>query len=307
METINKLANTASKAIWGEGQTQEEPVSGKMGNTAAGEPYDAGNIEPKEAAVSSTTGQETTENRTTLNKDHDTPHQPPPTIRSQTLPHHPLVNPAEKQSALPTATAPSAVGMTGDSTHAQNDTRPPPTAEEHKAAKDVSGLPGASEAGKKSSEDVTLTGPGPRPLEEIAREHGGDAGAVATTTGVETEGAGGQRRDSGKSLGEEEGGNKLGGGDASGTGEEYIKSTGLNADGGDFDASRAGAGKEADRLLEQKGVNRVSDEHRRHGHHEEAAAAGHQHQAHEAGQEHKEKVSLKDKIKAKLHKSSTSA
>jgi hypothetical protein len=43
METINNLANAASKAIWGEGK-HEEPVSGKMGNVAAGEPYDAGNI-----------------------------------------------------------------------------------------------------------------------------------------------------------------------------------------------------------------------------------------------------------------------
>ncbi len=41
METIHKLADSASKAIWGE---HEEPVSGKMGNVAAGEPYDAGNI-----------------------------------------------------------------------------------------------------------------------------------------------------------------------------------------------------------------------------------------------------------------------
>lgn len=44
METIGNLANAASKVIWGENQSHEEPVSGKMGNVAAGEPYDAGNI-----------------------------------------------------------------------------------------------------------------------------------------------------------------------------------------------------------------------------------------------------------------------
>lgn len=44
MDAINNLANAASKAIWGEGQTHEEPVSGKMGDVSAGEPYDAGNI-----------------------------------------------------------------------------------------------------------------------------------------------------------------------------------------------------------------------------------------------------------------------
>jgi hypothetical protein len=32
-----------------------------------------------------------------------------------------------------------------------------------------------------------------------------------------------------------------------GTGTEYVKSTGLAADGGDFDASKPGAGREADR------------------------------------------------------------
>lgn len=43
MDTINKIATAASEAIWGENK-HEEPVSGKLGNVAAGEPYDAGNI-----------------------------------------------------------------------------------------------------------------------------------------------------------------------------------------------------------------------------------------------------------------------
>jgi len=40
-----------------------------------------------------------------------------------------------------------------------------------------------------------------------------------------------------------------------GTGEKYVKTSGMAADGGDFDATKPGAGKEADRLLEQKGVH----------------------------------------------------
>jgi len=39
-----------------------------------------------------------------------------------------------------------------------------------------------------------------------------------------------------------------------GTGEQYVMTSGMKADGGDFDASKPGAGREADRLLEQKGV-----------------------------------------------------
>jgi hypothetical protein len=42
METINNIASAAAKAVWGE--NKEEPVSGKQGNVAAGEPYDAGNM-----------------------------------------------------------------------------------------------------------------------------------------------------------------------------------------------------------------------------------------------------------------------
>lgn len=68
METINNLANTATKAIWGDNNTNTdttttsnetvhpgtetthnetlgtEPISGKLGDTSKGEPFDAGNM-----------------------------------------------------------------------------------------------------------------------------------------------------------------------------------------------------------------------------------------------------------------------
>lgn len=44
MEAINTAANTAAKAIWGTNESKEEPVSGRTGDVAKGEPYDAGNI-----------------------------------------------------------------------------------------------------------------------------------------------------------------------------------------------------------------------------------------------------------------------
>lgn len=48
METINSVASAAAKAVWGDNTQQQqhgdEPVSGKTGNTAKGEPYDAGNL-----------------------------------------------------------------------------------------------------------------------------------------------------------------------------------------------------------------------------------------------------------------------
>ncbi|KAF2429187.1 hypothetical protein EJ08DRAFT_303087 [Tothia fuscella] len=39
-----------------------------------------------------------------------------------------------------------------------------------------------------------------------------------------------------------------------GTGEQWVKSSGIAADGGDFDVTKPGAGKEATRLMEEKGI-----------------------------------------------------
>lgn len=44
VNTAAAVGNTAKNLIWGEEKKEEEPISGKMGDTEAGEPYDAGNI-----------------------------------------------------------------------------------------------------------------------------------------------------------------------------------------------------------------------------------------------------------------------
>jgi hypothetical protein len=205
-------------------------------------------------------------------------------------PSHETEQPANP--AGPAKFAPSAIAMRGDSTKAQNDTRPP--SDESKpatSATGVTGIPGTATAKQEpttlasnvtaddnkvekaeedkrtlnksdsSNPDVKLEGPGPRPLEEIAREHGGNAAAAneppqqqrETTAssgvgGMVGEGAAGhQRKDSGKSLlldDNEEGVKRAG---KKGTSEEHVISSGLAADGGDFDASRPGAAREADR------------------------------------------------------------
>jgi len=53
------------------------------------------------------------------------------------------------------------------------------------------------------------------------------------------------------SVGQEGGGEH---GKVKGTGEEWVKTSGIAAEGGDFDATKPGAGKEATRLMEQKGI-----------------------------------------------------
>jgi len=83
----------------------------------------------------------------------------------------------------------------------------------------------------------------------------------------------------------QEGGQDLGK-EEHGTGEQWVKSTGLAAEGGDFDATKPGAGREADRLLEQKGI-----------HKEQPGAPA----ASTSPSDTKEKVSMGEKIKNKLH------
>jgi len=273
METINNLTSAASKVIWGEGQSHEEPVSGKMGNVAAGEPYDAGNIEPNEAALE-TPGKKDTETpnepatvtRTTGRTAPEPMPKPEPEaatkprfVEAKPTPSETTEKANTNQAANPSGpagSAPSAVGMRDDSTKAQNDTRPPPegpfastartpaadTSTTNTTDTTTAGTPtkipgtAATTTDKPDEEQqqpqpqpttdplpnpsptkdkdtttttpaINLDGPGPRPLEEIAREHGGDA-------------AGHQRRDSGKGIAdEEEGGEKSAGGGAEGTGE----------------------------------------------------------------------------------------
>jgi len=67
----------------------------------------------------------------------------------------------------------------------------------------------------------------------------------------------------------------------------------LQADGGDFDAANAGAAREADRLLEEQGIHHTTG----------TAPPKEEVDTREEEKTGKEgKVSLKDKIKAKLHK-----
>jgi hypothetical protein len=81
---------------------------------------------------------------------------------------------------------------------------------------------------KKEAEDaqnVDTSGPGSEPLSET---HKAGGGAQSSSSGGDDDGP--QKESHGE-----------------GTGQKYVKSSGLKADGGDFDASAAGAGKEADR------------------------------------------------------------
>lgn len=260
METISHYANVAThaatKVIWGEQPNHQEPVNGRMGNVAAGQPYDAGNIESASTALKTTAP----------NPDLDQPEvshvESPATSKDSSKDFNKNANPAAQRVALPTptpsertiqppppassashsedtttsksgsesninpsATLPSS-NLPHDSTKSQNDTRSP----SHVDNADNKKEPDAFDA---NNNPVKIDGPGPRPLEVLAKERGGDAGVVPKPSNGKAEG--GHDHEAKKST------------ESDGTGELYVRSSGLAADGGDFDASKPGAGREADR------------------------------------------------------------
>ncbi|CAJ2506268.1 Uu.00g003980.m01.CDS01 [Anthostomella pinea] len=123
-------------------------------------------------------------------------------------------------------------------------------------------------------------GPGPKDLAEVAREHGGDAG------NGKAEPLHGDKKDAPGEDEDEDGPGAKSKGE--GTGEQYVKSSGLQADGGDFDVTKPGAGREADRLMEEKGMHKDAPE----GASDDTGAS----------KDHGEKKGLGQKIKEKLHR-----
>lgn len=227
MDTINNVANAAAKAVWGENESNKEPISGTSGDVSKGEPYDAGNLDESDQKK----------------------------LSSEEL----SKNPAPQADTKP---APA------DTTAGQNDTREPENVDADEPAGDV-------------------TGPGPKSLDVVAKEHGGDAGNDATKAAA-TDGDDSAAKDAPADSGEQ------------GTGEQYVKTSGLAADGGDFDATKPGAGREADRLMDQKGIHTGpagGDAATK-----ETAGDSSKPAPSSPDSSKKDKPSLGDRIKAKLHK-----
>jgi len=370
METINSVAQAAAKAVWGTSESKEEPVSGKTGNTSEGEPYDAGNMEPrtttgvtgsdtvKPTQFASTAGDSTTsgDNYTTssdkytgttaatnlapLEDNYDpaggvnpsgTQYKPASTsdtnfsststgntdfnssrytenTKSTNLaPLEDNYNPAggvnktgntdttgttgsdrdvstsgrDTASSGPHKEFGSSVKPNEDMSKAQQDVRDPSDPQtDPKEAQIKSNVDDTGDGLDKGDNPNKVDGPGPRPIAEVAKEYGGDAGNAKPQ--------GSEKREGAKDDEDDDGPQKTSSGE--GSGEQYVKSSGLKADGGDFDATKPGAGKEADRLLESKGVHHGADQPAATDDEPADAAGGH------------EKKSLGEKIKEKLHK-----
>jgi hypothetical protein len=115
---------------------------------------------------------------------------------------------------------------------------------EGKKVRDV-GETGPTGTGARAGPTGAARGAGARPIGAA-----GAAGAGAATGGAAGEGAPlGRRQSLTAHLPGEPGGEGMRrtSGAGEGTGEQWVKSSGMKADGGDFDASAPGAGREADR------------------------------------------------------------
>ncbi|KAK0722987.1 hypothetical protein B0T26DRAFT_870939 [Lasiosphaeria miniovina] len=296
METINNMASAAANKIWGTPESKEEPISGRSGNVGKGEPYDAEHKEYTDDAPSTPSKETPAPTTSSTSK-----------LHSELPTHAAVLSDMQPKDPNPTTVKDSSVATAGDSTKAQNDVRDPadPATHHDKAAakENVDDTTDGLDVGDNPDK---LDGPGPRPLEDVARDNGGDAAkASRSDTKVATDADSSEDGPQSTSHGE-------------GTGEQYVKSSGLKADGGNFDASVPGAGREADRLLEEKGVHKdgpnggiVPNTNDYSGSTATPAVHTNGSAAHPSGSSPtsptKEKTSLKTKIKAKLHIHSSSS
>jgi len=226
METITNAAtsvvNTASGYIYGTNNTAtepgKEPVSGQSGKGTADEPFDKGNEETATGAPAASTSTSAAKTTDTPSLDNSKTSASDSAPTSTTIGHH---NPADGADPA-SGQKPFQKQQGGDRPNEA------PTGEQSEAVKET----------KDEGEELLKKRDPNDHSGEPMKMHDGSEEKVNEEEDDEHPG--------------QEGGKKQGGG----TGEEWIKTSGLQADGGDFDAAKAGAGREADRLLEEKGIAR---------------------------------------------------
>ncbi|KAL7814901.1 hypothetical protein V8C44DRAFT_324790 [Trichoderma aethiopicum] len=303
METINQIASSAAKAVWGDdpnAETHKEPISGATGDVSKGEPYDAGNLDPEDQhKVESSLNAKNEQ----IDKD-DTPsdlaegeyYALSSSAKYKPLPETPTQEQPKDNTPINTTTNTTNTTKPRDNIQPQDISRPKNASTDVPADKSTetpSDKPADTAADPEAGMPAEqLTGKGPRPVEELARENGGNAAAASSDDSISPS----QDKDSKPepSVEEKQKHQNAHEGDAAAEATEYVKTTGLAADGGDFDAAKPGAGREADRLMEQKGLKSADDDGDNKG------SSGRK--SSDSGHHHKDKPSLGERIKNKLHR-----
>ncbi len=137
----------------------------------------------------------------------------------------------------------------GDHSKAKNDTRDPADPHTNPESKETKAKENGDDSTTGTDTNTNPTkvdGPGPRPIADVAKKYGGDAGN-APSEGVDKRDGKEDKAAEAEEAEDEDGPQKTSHGE--GTGEQYVKSSGVKAEGGDFDASAPGAGREADRKM----------------------------------------------------------
>ncbi|PHH61063.1 hypothetical protein CDD81_831 [Ophiocordyceps australis] len=256
MDIISNAANQTAKIVMGTGDEHREPISGATGNVSKGEPYDAGNMSLSDqnliARDMPQTNQTQQSTPRTLSQDKD-----------------------DRHDSLMAGHMARDKEANNNSRSNDNDTHVDDSKTMYTHGKD------SVERGRETKEEVEpdggpgVMGDGPRPLQTVAKEHGGDAGNIKADSKAAPS-------DNNEMAGKNETDAEEKSASSKGTGEQYVKTTGFAADGGNFDATQPGAGREADRLMEEKGMGSST--------------------SHQEGEDDKDKPSLGERIKHKLHK-----
>jgi hypothetical protein len=220
METVNTVVSSASKMIWGEPKAGEEPVNGQTGAGTLNEPYDKGNDDVAGTAPSTTSP---TSTGTTAKSDINPASSGAAPFQKQQGADRPTEEPSAAQTEAVNDKTQSAEHASSSHPHITSDEQREKLAEKGELPKipnDHSGEPMKMHAGgdpEKPVEGETTAQKTERSA-SVAQEGGGEHGKVK------------------------------------GTGEQWVKTSGMAAEGGDFDVTKPGAGKEATRLMEEKGI-----------------------------------------------------
>ncbi|KAH8672558.1 hypothetical protein BGZ60DRAFT_429887 [Tricladium varicosporioides] len=342
METVSNIASGVSKAIWGDPEKTTtgvtgnesvgtEPISGEVGDIKAGEPYDMGNIVPATTKSGSATDTKDP-NSCSSNPLPIRPHEfssgtEIPSTTSTTKPDSPLPTTSlatENTPAIAPIHPENETSKTGVTSVHSNSTTSATDRANPGSSNDASGptpsVGAAPTIGSTTSTKERLEHKGISSLHDTlsSSEHQAiketqvDAKSTPIGTAKKHESLAEQSPGSGGSKGAgipgvpgSEGLQKESHGE--GTGEKYIRSSGMRADGGDFDASNPGAGREADRLLEAKGIHRevpAKKEESTTGSANSSTPVKETASASSGSSDkgHSKKPSLVEKIKAKVHK-----
>lgn len=260
METLSNVASNASKMIWGDNtntantavQSGTEPLSGETGRGTATDPYDAGNkeeniqsdlpVREKRSDSAHSLNPSSDKLKGPVHPEHETEKTGVTSIHKND-PHGQDVRPSEANEDRPNTN----VGGFGT-------VEPSVGADPKSAQKPMQKQQGADRPSDEPSGEQTDAIKDDKDNVEDAmkkrdpNDHSGEPMKMHD----------GKENTNNESKGPEDGPEEEKKSEEDGTGEKWIKTSGMAADGGDFDAAQAGAGREADRLLETKGVERSS-------------------------------------------------